>query len=214
MPSLIDNYLTDYDLWPKLGKRWDFNVKTLFSGYQLNDVNIMDIQLFGILKKDLDYDKMKIHVTVDYRYGNAYPDTFTKFVVGLEKAMSYVLQLERNVFSCSECSRIYEKCQKDMTMCKDCTFFKIRHELNHKNDYEICSICQEDAYRFQLECGHHFHMGCLSKLNPSQLKCPNCRHPISKQFIRRYFNISSNSDSCSSYSSIEDYDEIDTESLF
>ena len=114
----------------------------------------MDIQLFGILKKDLDYDKMKIHVTVDYRYGNAYPDTFTKFVVGLEKAMTYVLQLERNVFSCSECSRIYEKCQKDMTMCKDCTFFKIRHELNHKNDYEICSICQEDAYRFQIGRAH------------------------------------------------------------
>jgi hypothetical protein len=215
MMSIIKNYLDLHDLWPKVGKRWDYTVKTSFSGYELNEVIITSIQLFGLLKKEQHFDKMKIYITVDYRYGNACPDTFTKFVVGLEKAMSYALQLEENVFSCSECSRIHEKTQKDMQMCKDCMFFKLRHDLK-KKESDICSICQEEAYRFQLECGHYFHMGCISKLNTSQLKCPNCRHPISKRFIRRYFHTSSLSDSCSTISSIDGYDDddIDTESIF
>lgn len=181
----ILSFLREQDCLPNVGTPWEYTLDTLFSGVHLENITIFHIMLSGKLLKENQFQKMKININIHYRCGNCNPYSFSKHVVGLENAFLCVLQLDKHVSSCSECSLLFED-KENRNICKDCSFFKF-HRSFHTDQETICSICQEPVYRFRLDCGHFFHMGCLSKLDQDHLRCPNCRQPISQSFLSKYF---------------------------
>lgn len=64
-----------------------------------------------------------------------------------------------------------------------------------KKEANICSICQEEVFRFELDCGHSFHINCLSEMEMKNAKCPNCRMIIDKKIYRKsYYDYDTDSD--------------------
>jgi predicted class III extradiol MEMO1 family dioxygenase len=53
---------------------------------------------------------------------------------------------------------------------------------------QTCGICQEECFRTILSCKHHFHKYCLLKMDPDNLKCPLCRHPIDENMVMELFD--------------------------
>lgn len=51
--------------------------------------------------------------------------------------------------------------------------------LKEDDDEHTCSICIDDIEKgvmyYQLDCGHVFHMNCLSECCHYSQECPNCR---------------------------------------
>ncbi len=185
-------YLKEIDNLPIPGERWTYVVETEHSGIFLQDMNIEEIILTSHLDKiTADYTTMKVEVEIVYKCGHLSPSAFYKQITGLETAMMYIFQLGNHVQPCRECTTLFETNRKEgSTLCKDCRFFEFHDRINQVGE-KTCSICQEPVVRFRLDCGHFFHIGCLSRLNKNQLRCPNCRAPISRKFLHRFMKKSS-----------------------
>ena len=117
---------------------------------------------------------------------------------GLSKAVQYVWDFPENYSMCLNCCSLVKKDKS----CEDCLFFQ--SFLKQKNKKEICGICQEETYRTVLPCHHHFHKSCLLKMDPEDLKCPLCRHPVSEEIVCDLFD---DSDDDSQEEIYSDYEE-------
>lgn len=180
-------YLESFDCLPMEGKPWYMNLDTFASCLHMDGISLNSLQLYGKLSKDENYEKMKISVTFRYSIGKAEEVCYNECIQGLHTVLPFLSNVDNTHFTCKECGSLYKRNNIKDDYCKECKMFKCIVDL--KNEvYPTCSICQESTFRFRLECGHSFHIGCLANMNRFNLRCPNCRMKVSKDFIDRIFN--------------------------
>jgi hypothetical protein len=105
-----------------------------------------------------------------------------KKIRGIEGAIKYIWDFPDNFNLCMNCCALIKKDRQ----CEQCCFYKAYMEYKCKK--EVCGICQEESYRTILSCQHHFHRSCLLKMDPDDLKCPLCRHPVKEDIICNLFD--------------------------
>ena len=169
---------------PEKGKDWFYHVDLKSSQFKMENLNFMSVSMSGKLKEDID--TMKITIKIEYSYGNSFKSTYQKPSFGIENAFRDLLHMENTHTACKECSSLFEKENEKTEVCKQCMFFVFRSKQK-KDETKICSICQEEVFRYQLECGHSFHLGCLAGLNRKDAKCPNCRMGINSKMKLEIF---------------------------
>lgn len=190
-------YLTSIDNLPKEGKSWYISMDTFASSITIDGICLNRIDIYGKLNSDESFEEMKISITFRYQIGKGNENSYHEVFYNLNSVIPFISNLEKTHFICKECNLLCKKNDKESEYCKECRMFKCL--LDYKNeDSQVCSICQESTFRFRLECGHHFHTGCLANMNRKNIRCPNCRMKLSNEFIEKIFQSS--------------YDESDSES--
>lgn len=170
---------------PEKDKYWVFCQNTLLSQFKMDEIKITDIVMRGTPKDD-NFDTLKIKLEIHYSYGNSGTSIYRKTIIGIENAFQLLFHLKETHVSCKECSILFEKTKDNLDYCKECKFFVTFSKLM-KKEPSICSICQDEVFRFELECGHSFHIGCLSGMEMKNAKCPNCRLGISKKTLKEIY---------------------------
>jgi len=105
-----------------------------------------------------------------------------KIFRGIESAIQHVWNFPLKYKICLDCCSLV-KTEKE---CDQCIFYKTFQI--EKGKKETCGICQEETYRTILPCKHYFHRACLLKIDPDNLKCPLCRHPMSEDMVLDLFD--------------------------
>lgn len=200
------DFLKSINNVPQEGKEWHYHIDLKSSQFKMENLNFKSVSMSGKFNKD--FDKMKITTRIEYSYGNSFKSTYLKYSCGVENAFHDLFTIEKTHRSCKECSVLFEKENENTEVCKECLFFLFLSNQK-KNEKKICSICQEEVYRYELECGHSFHLGCLAGLNRKDAKCPNCRMGINGKMKTEIFKSHNDwyiSDSESDSDSEDEYD--------
>lgn len=192
-------YLTSIDNLPKEGKSWYMTMDTFASSINMDGISLNTIELYGKLNSEESFEQMKITITFRYHIGKGSELAYHEVFYDLNSVIPFVSNLDKTHFICKECNLISKKNGKEEELCKECKIFKCILDYK-KEEYQVCSICQESTFRFRLECGHQFHTGCLANMNRKNIRCPNCRMKLSKDFIEKIFqNFYDDSDTESEY---------------
>lgn len=200
------DFLKSINNFPQKGKEWYYHVDLNSSQFKINDLDIKKVSMRGKCKENID--TMQITTRIEYSFGNSYRSTYFKYSRGIETAFKDLLNIQTTHCACKECSTLFEKEKEDTQVCKECMFFLFLSK-EKKNEAKICSICQEEVYRYELECGHSFHLGCLAGMEKKDAKCPNCRMGIDKKMKVEIFKSRNDwyiSDSDSDSDSEDEYD--------
>ena len=197
-------FLKSVQSLPEKDKYWFFCQNTFSSQFKMDDLKLSDIVMRSTPKDD-DLNKMKIKLEIHYSYGNAGSSIYRKTITGIENAFQLLFNLKETHCACKECSVLFEKGKDNLNFCKECKFF-VAFSKMMKKEANICSICQEEVFRFELDCGHSFHINCLSGMEMKNAKCPNCRMIIDKKTLRKIYRKSSYD-----YDTDSDSDDIDTD---
>jgi hypothetical protein len=169
---------------PLEGKEWFYHIDLNSSQFKIEDLNVKKVSMRGKCKENVD--TMRITTKIEYSYGNSYRSTCFKYSFGIENAFNDLFTIETTHRACKECSTLFQKEKEDTEVCKQCMFFVFLSKQK-KNEKKICSICQEEVFRYELECGHSFHIGCLAGLEKKDAKCPNCRMGINGKMKTEIF---------------------------
>lgn len=192
-------YLTSINNLPKEGKSWYMIMDTFASCIKMDGISLHTIELYGKLNTEESFEQMKITITFRYHIGKGNELTYHEVFYDLNSVIPFISNLDSTHFICKECNFICKKINNEDEYCKECRIFKCL--LDFKNEEsQICSICHDCTFRFRLECGHQFHIGCLANMNRKNIRCPNCRMKLSNDFVEKIFQNS--------------YDDSDTESEY
>jgi hypothetical protein len=173
-------------------KQWEYSINLNQSCIYSEQYILSNIKIYG------GGNLQKIKVKINFYINNCQKiNTRIKKFHEIEKAILYVWNFSDNYNLCFECCKLIKKNEN----CEECIFFQSYCE--YKNKKELCGICQEISYKTMLECKHHFHLYCLLKMDPDELKCPLCRHPVKDDIIYTLFEDSDNDDENIVYSDSE-----------
>lgn len=177
-------YLKTIDKLPEKGKNWFYHVDLSSSQFKIEDINVKRVTMCGKCKEDMD--SMIIKTELEYTFGNSFVCSYFKYSNGVENAFKDLMNISHTHKSCRECAILFEKDKNNYDVCKECSFF-VSFSKMMKKEQKICSICQDPVYRYELQCGHSFHIGCLAGLKKHDAKCPNCRMIIDKNMKSKIF---------------------------
>lgn len=200
----------------QLSKDWYYAVNAMNTVFCFDNCKINHIFFNGKIKETLQHKnvkeirkilkKMNIDVTILYDHGKWIDLEHSIQLHGVEQVYDFLINYKKYINLCKECGFMYcnlpENCAyksrneevefvdtdgnklKNENLCSKCTPYSLIHFLQESS--KICSICQEPSFRFHLDCGHCFHLGCLTKLSSNNLKCPNCRAEIPMSFFNQF----------------------------
>lgn len=100
----------------------------------------------------------------------------------LEEALKKIFDFTSAHSLCNECGMLLETGQP----CQQCLFFVYYRKYQGMSN-QLCAICQEDVVRTTLSCGHSFHLTCLTKMNPTGIRCPVCRQELTGEEVEDFF---------------------------
>ena len=155
------------------GCGWSYTIDLKHSCISSDTYNIYNASLTGEGNTD---DLVKVVVNY-YVHSLSQLKSRFKMFRGIEKAIQYIWAFPEQYLLCLDCCNLYKKDSE----CDDCLFYKTYMSLYKKK--ESCGICQEETFRTILSCKHHFHKACLLKLDPENLRCPLCRHPMDENIV-------------------------------
>ena len=181
-------------------KSWIYYINLKNCCIQSKDCNLLSATIFGkgnihdIIEIEINYE---LHGHIDKIYKRY------KKCRGIQTAILYIWNFPKKYTICPECCELVKSDQ----MCQSCIFFK--SYMKYNNQHEICGICQEETYRTVLPCNHYFHKACIIKMDPENLKCPLCRHPVHDTIILDLFEQYDHDDSDNDVSFNNDDDSTD-----
>ena len=170
--------LIEKNIQKKKVSEWSYEVNLRDSCIHSDNYSLLSAKIYGEGSiRDL------IKVKVEFFVSNSQKiNTRIKKFRGIEKAIIYIWDFPESYKLCMNCCSLVRK-GKD---CEECLFYK--SYMEYKKKKELCGICQEESYRTILTCKHHFHKYCLLKMDPEDLKCPLCRHPVEEETICSIFD--------------------------
>ena len=167
-------------------QKWAYEIDISHSCFGIEHTSMERVVLSGLGNESLD--DMMVRVEVNFRVGKS---RHVRRVVlkkkGARAAITTLFRFPENHAVCCECGDL-KTTEDGRAHCESCLFLEVYSGIKRDGGPpETCSICQEEAFRTVLPCGHVFHMTCLLSMNPHRLRCPNCRDPLPPGMIRQMF---------------------------
>lgn len=167
---------------------WQHIIDLENSLFRLDGATISEAVLTGHGHENMD--EILVNIKIYLLIGQSRHTEIVEFnAKGIETAIDCLFEFPEKAAICRECGKVQLRKDSD---CQECLFLKA-FAMRRKRQ-EVCTICQDHAFRIALPCGHVFHKTCLLSMNPYRLVCPNCRSPVSETIVKSLFGSIGDSD--------------------
>jgi Ring finger domain len=169
-------------------QKWEYEIDVSHSCFCMEHTSMEGVVLSGTGHENLEDVMVRIEINFRVEKSRHVRRVLLK-KKGVQAALTSLFRFPENHAICRECG-VLRLAEDDRAHCESCLFLEVYSDMKREGSPpDLCSICQEPAFRTMLPCGHVFHMTCLLSMNPHQLRCPNCREALPSSMIRQCFGV-------------------------